>query len=200
MNIAGHIRELVEHALSGDLGAMCETPMLVTFEKWAADNSNARKVIMEVVKARLDMGWPYDYKALDLLGVMPLAELVGLSDKLKVISETPSSTTGSSELKKIAKPLLDKAMAELRRQEDEEARKKQEAITAMWGGLWANEIGRPAAASGNGWDPWPSSNGPVLGGGMAQAKGQRIGQGAEGWQPWVIAPTAPTSTNGAFRT
>ena len=163
--------------------------MLATFEKWAADNLNARKVIIEVVKARLDMGWPYNYKALDLLGVMPVGEVVGLSDKLRAITETPPSTKGSSELKTIAKPLLERAMAQIERVEEEEARRKQDAIAAMWGGIWANEVGRPAAVLGNRWDSWPSCFGRVRGDETAQARAQGIGQGSEGWQPCVIVPT-----------
>lgn len=46
---------------------------------------------------------------------------------------------GAKHIKKIAKPILERSAKEKKQKEDEGAKKKQEAITAMWGGLWAND-------------------------------------------------------------
>lgn len=172
---------------------MCDPRAVENIKVWAAENEAQRKVIMEVVKSRLNRGWPYNFKALDLLGVMPVSELAGLADKLKALTESPATTEGSAELKKLAKPLFDKAMVEVRKAEEEEARKKQEAITAMWGGLWANHVGRPAQIN-TGWDgytyPWGQIPPGVSASVSAPAQVQWTGQGPEGWQSWVLVPRA----------
>ena len=141
---------------------------------------------MEVVKARLDLPWPYNYKALDLLSIMPAPELVPIVDKLKSLADAPNTMKGAGELKKLAKPLAEKAMGEVKKVEEEEARKKQEAITAMWGGLWANEVGRPGPWRSTGWGgekwyPWSH----ILPGVAVQAEMQWAGYAPDGWQSCV---------------
>ncbi len=165
---------------------MCDPRAVECVRLWTAENEPQRKVIMDVIKSRLDLGWPYNYKALDLLGVMPVTELTPLVEKLKSFTETPPANEGSADLKKISKPLYEKAMVEVRKAEEEEARKRQEAITAMWGGLWANQVGRPLAAERwEGWNyPW-SEIPPGIG---AQAHMQWTGSAPEGWYPYVPEP------------
>lgn len=166
---------------------MCTVWDLKCLEDWGKDESH-RKIIMEVIKSRLDLPWPHNYKALDVLSVMPLGELVGLIDKIKAFSESANTVEGGAELKKLAKPILTKAEEEKKKVEEEEMKKKQEAITAMWGGLWAND---PARANGGlaaaGWYGWQYPY-QVVPGVPAQAGVGWNTKAPEGWSPYVLAP------------
>jgi len=183
LNYDGAIRSFTGYATSGDRRTMIEPLALNRFEEWGKIEG-PRKIIMEVLRSRLDLGWPYNYKALDLLTVMPLTELVPLADQMRALADSSAGVEGGAELKKLAKPLYEKAMGEIRKGEEDEARRKQEAITAMWGGLWANEIGRPRAGGWYGRDyqaayPWAGMSPGVA----AQAEQQWAGRPPEGWQP-----------------
>lgn len=139
---------------------------------------------MEVVKSRLDLPWPYNYKALDLLSIMPLPDLIPLAEKLKVLSEAASPMEGAGELKKLAKPLYEKAMVEQGKVDEEEARKKQDAIAAMWGGLWANDVGRPNRSGWGDWgEQWYYPWAQLPPGVAANADMQMAGRRPEGWYP-----------------
>ncbi|ORY34700.1 hypothetical protein BCR39DRAFT_556212 [Naematelia encephala] len=180
------IRDYTEHALNGDRRSMCDETSKKLLESWSKTDEY-RAVIVDVVKTRLDLGWPYNYKALDILSFMPLGDITGLYDKLKALSESPASVEGAAELKKAAKPFVDKVDAEKKKAEDEEASKKQQAIAAMWGGLWADDATRRqaqiASAGWGGW-PYPWLQAPGV---SAQAVAWP-GKGPEGWQPSSITP------------
>jgi hypothetical protein len=181
---ASGLRDYIERALSADRRTMCSEADRLNIAEWSKVESN-RKVIMEVIKSRLDLGWPYSYKALDLLSIMPLAELIPLHDKLKAFNDSANTVEGHSDLKKAAKPLLDKVEGEKKKIEEEEVKKKQEAILQMWGGLWTNEAGKTGVT------PWGGYQYPyqVVPGVPAQAGVPWMGQPPSGWQPWVLTPT-----------
>lgn len=185
---AGAIRDFAEHATNADRQRLCDVWDLKCLEDWGKDESH-RKTIMEVVKSRLDLPWPHNYKALDVLAVMPLSESLALIDKLKSISELPASTEGGAELKKAVKPILDKAEAEKKKNEEEEFKKKQEAISAMWGGLWANDHAAkaPGGLAAAGWYGWQYPY-QVVPGVPAQAQVGWNSKAPEGWSPYVLAP------------
>ena len=166
---------------------MCDSRAIEWFKTWS-EHPNQRKVIMDVIKDRLDFGWPYNYKSLDLLSIMPTTELTPLADKLKGFSESAASVIGSAELRKISKPLVDKVNVEIRKAEEEDARKRQDAITALWGGLWANHIGQPVPRQMPGWDGWQWSWDAVPSGVAPPGQTQGSGRSPEGWQPWVFTP------------
>jgi len=74
-------------------------------------------------------------------------------------------------------------------------KKRQEAILQMWGGLWANEAGKPNMNLGMG--PWGGMAGglggyqypyQVVPGVPAQAGIQWMGKPPDGWQSWVLIP------------
>ena len=187
---AGAIRDFAEHAASGDRKQMCTVWDLKCLEDWGKDEEH-RKVIMEVVKSRLELGWPYNYKALDILSVMPVGEMAGLIDKIRSFAQAPTSMEGAAELKKMAKPILEKAEGEKKKMEEEDAKKKQEAITAMWGGLWANsnneQAGQTAGLAAAGYYGWQYPY-QMVPGVPAQSGVQWQGKPPDGWQPWVMAP------------
>lgn len=184
----GAIRDFTEHATNADRQSLCDVWDLQCLTDWGKDEAH-RKTIMEVIKSRLDLPWPHNYKALDVLAVMPLSEAVALHDKLKALSETPASTEGAAELKKIVKPILEKVEAEKKKAEEEDFKKKQEAISAMWGGLWANDQAAkaPGGLAAAGWYGWQYPY-QVVPGVPAQAQVGWNSKAPEGWSPYVSAP------------
>ncbi len=157
-----------------------------------------RKIILEVVKARLDLAWPYNYKALDVLAVMPTTVLPGFKDQLTKIADLPGSTLGAVELKKAVKPLLEKAKEEQGKLDEADFKAKQAAIAEMWGGLWANQPGQGVAynypmGTPGFYNPYLQWQPPRVAQAAAAAW---AGKPPEGWQPWVLnpVPSAPPST------
>jgi len=186
----GAIRDFTEHATNADRHRLCDVWDLQCLEDWGKDESH-RNVIMTVLKSRLDLPWPYNYKALDVLAVMPLSEAVSVADKLKSLSETPASVEGAAEIKKSVKPLLAKVEAEKQRLEEEDMKKKHEAISAMWGGLWANDHARPPGAlAAAGWHGWQYPY-QVVPGVPAQAHVGWASNAPKGWSPYVMASVPP---------
>lgn len=185
----GAVRDFAEHACNGDRKQLCTVWDLKCLEDWGKDEAH-RKVIMEAVKSRLDLSWPYNYKALDVLSVMPVSEMLGVIDKLKALAESPNTVEGGAELKKMAKPIYDKAVAEGKKVEEEEMKKKQEAITAMWGGIWANtnqQLKAQGALGMAGWGGWQYPY-QVVPGVPAQAGVEWSSNAPNGWQSYVMAP------------
>lgn len=183
----GAIRDYTEHATNADPKQLCDVWALKCLEDWAKDDAY-RKVIIEVISSRLDLPWPHNYKALDILGVMPLGSTLELYDKVKALAEAPSSVVGGAELKKLAKPLADKADEERKKQEEQEMNKRQAAIAAMWGGLWAdNATNAPAGLTAAGFYGWQYPY-QVVPGVPAQAPVQWTSKAPEGWTPYVLAP------------
>jgi hypothetical protein len=182
-NPEGAIRDFVEHCTNGDRTSLCDANQLKWFEEWAK-NDDYRKIIMDVLKTRLDLGWPYAYKALDILAVMPAGELVGLNDKITKLNE--GTGEGSAENKKLIKPMLEKIKGEIGKQEAEEMKKKEEAVMAMWGGMWANNgfVQPQLAQQGWGGVPYPYSAAGIVPG-VPHPQVEWKSKAPEGWQPYV---------------
>jgi hypothetical protein len=190
-NPAGAIRDYAEHVMSGDRRSMAPAEDIKRLEEWCK-NEEYRKVIVEVVKSRLDLGWPYNYKALDVCGVIPVGDLLGLLEQLTKLNESAASVEGAAEIKKLAKPLVDKANGEKKKQEEEEFAKQQAAIAAMWGGLWHNAPAQAQLQLGNaGWGGYPYPYNMVPGTAAAVPPWQAVIDALgtpEGWTPWVLQP------------
>lgn len=93
-------------------------------------------------------------------------------------------------IKEIAKPILGRSAKEKKQKEDEKAKKKQEAITAMWGSLWANDGYTALEIATNSWTRWPYPY-PMPPGVAAQMMASWKGKGPEEWQPYVLAGRNP---------
>ncbi|KAL7425179.1 hypothetical protein Q5752_000867 [Cryptotrichosporon argae] len=179
------MRMYAEAAMGPDRTTFCSADQRSNLGAWAKVEEH-RKVIVEVIKARLGQEWPYNIKALDILGAMPDEALDGLADDVKKLADAPASQYGSAELKKAAKPVMDKIAARKAKAEEEEAKKKQEAIAAMWGGLWANAPRAPppvAVMPG-----WPYPYGQLPPGAAALANIEWTSKAPEGWAPYVVYP------------
>lgn len=142
-NPAGAIRDYAEHVMSGDRRSMAPAEDVKRLEEWCK-NEEYRKVIVEVVKSRLDLGWPYNYKALDVCGVLPVGDLLGVLEQLTKLNESAASVEGAAEIKKLAKPLVDKANGEKKKQEEEEFAK---AASGDCGDVGWAVAQRPGASS-----------------------------------------------------
>ncbi|RXK37961.1 hypothetical protein M231_04747 [Tremella mesenterica] len=147
-----------------------------------------KKIIYEVCKERLGLGWPYCYKAMQVLEHAPNPDLLQFTDALNKLNESAATVLGSAEIKKKAKPLLDKAKSEAAKKEAEEAKKKQEAIAHMWGGMWANDGYKAPALYNAGWQgfPWPYVNMPP--GVQAAAQVDWNSKAPAGWNSYVLLP------------
>ncbi|WWC92853.1 uncharacterized protein L201_007814 [Kwoniella dendrophila CBS 6074] len=154
-NPQGMVRDLAEAMTNGNRDLGPSDDELGWIEGWGKKEGE-RKIIMEVIKSRIELGWPYNYKALLLLGKMPESELGGLEEKLGKLADSAQSVVGFKSIKELAKPLWEKAKAELAKKEEEEMKKKQAAIQAMWGGLWANDsYQQPTLQQYGGFMGWP---------------------------------------------
>ncbi|WRT69754.1 uncharacterized protein IL334_006745 [Kwoniella shivajii] len=183
-NPEGMVRDHAEKLTNGNKDVGPDDNELWWIEKWGKDDDE-RKIIMEVIKSRIELDWPYNYKALLLLGKMPEGELSDLEEKLGKFADSPQTVTGAKHLKEVSKPLHEKAKAAKAKKEEEEMKKRQEAIMGMWGGLWANNgYTAPALQYGGymGW-PYPYAAPP----GIAKAASMEWpGKPPEGWSPTSI--------------
>lgn len=137
-NPEGAIRHMTEHDTNHTPKVGPDDSRLAWYEERGKTESY-QNVIMEVLKGRLELSWPYNYKALMILTKMPDSAIVTLHEQLEKLADAADSVVGAKHIKKIAKPILERSAKEKKQKEDEGAKKKQEAITAMWGGLWAND-------------------------------------------------------------
>ncbi|WVR08006.1 hypothetical protein IAU60_005050 [Kwoniella sp. DSM 27419] len=179
----GAIRDFVEALTNGNRDVGPDERELMWIEEWAKTESY-RKVIIEVLKARIDLAWPYNYKTLQLLGKMPASTLADFADKLSKLADSAQTVTGFKHLKELAKPLHEKAKAEVAKKEEEEATKRQEAIMAMWGGLWTNAAHVPAAIQSAGWGGWPYPHTSPPG--VQYLGSQWAGKPPDDWKPTPI--------------
>lgn len=184
-NPQGAIRDLVENVTNGDRDQLCDAHRLKWFEDWGK-NEEYRKIIMDVLKVRMELSWPYNYKALDILAVMPVSELPGVLDKLTKLNET-SGVEGFQEIKKVVKPLIEKAEAEKKKNEEEEMKKREAAVMAMWGGMWANDGFKQPTLAGYGWGgfPYPYSGAGIVPG-VSPPGVEWKSNAPAGWQPYVF--------------
>lgn len=180
------VREYVQIA-TNDTNAEPDATQLALIEGWAADK-DYEKEIVSALKERLDQGWPFNYKALVVCGKLKAAQLIDLIDKLTPLTKLGASIAGAEHVRKLAKPLLDKASKAKSAKEAEEAKKRQEAIMQMWGGLWHNQhqdkpgsLTFPMSAVPPGWT-WPYSSNPP---GYAPAPSPWTGKGPDGWSGCV---------------
>lgn len=149
------IRDYAEHVMSGDRRAMCSEQEKRNLEEWSK-NDEYRKAIMGVIKTRLDLPWPYNYKALDILASMPVGEMVACLDKVTKLHDSAAAVEGAQHLKAAAKGIVEKANKEKARVEEEEAKKRMAAVAEMWGGLWANQPTTAQVTLGQqGFAGWP---------------------------------------------
>ncbi|KAK4684333.1 hypothetical protein P7C73_g5852, partial [Tremellales sp. Uapishka_1] len=177
------VRDMVEHATGADPSNLARKEELDLLKEMAK-NDDHRKIIMAVIKGRLDLPWPYNYKALDVLENMPAGEILDCKDKLEKLATLATTVYGAPELKRKANPLVEKAKTEATRKEEEDAKKQQETIAAMWGGLWSN----PPRAAADQWSGWPYPYGSPPGVAAAQSMAWP-GRPQEGWNPWVTTCT-----------
>ena len=189
INPEGAVRDFAEHVLSGDRKNMCTERDAAIIADWCK-NDDYKKTIIEVIKARIDLPWPYNYKTLDLLAACPLEMAVELLDKVKGLAEAAGSVEGSAHLHKTGKALLDMAEKEKAKMDEDEAKKRQKAIMAMWGGLWANNGYKvPGALAQAGWGGWQYPYQMVGPPGVpAQGNVEWKSNAPEGWQGYVLAP------------
>lgn len=108
-----------------------------------AQDEHKRKIILDVLKSRLDLGWPCNYKALDIMAHLPPAYLVPMLDKISEFAIPAQSMVGATQLKEVTSRFIDKVKAEKEKQDAEEFEKKQKEIAAMWSGLWTNQPAQP---------------------------------------------------------
>ncbi|WWC65902.1 uncharacterized protein I303_108524 [Kwoniella dejecticola CBS 10117] len=178
------IRDYTERRTDGSREVGPGDDELGRLAEWAKQDDK-RKIIMDILKGRLDLSWPANYKALTVLSVMPEAELVGLEEKLGKLADSAPPIEGAKYIKEAAKPLHEKAKAAIAAKDAEESAKKQAAIAAMWGGLWANDAYHaPALQYGGymGW-PYPYAMPPGVARGPAA---EWPGKPPEGWSPVQI--------------
>ncbi|OCF61822.1 hypothetical protein L486_01484 [Kwoniella mangroviensis CBS 10435] len=190
------VRDYVEKETNGNRQTGPGDNELAHFERWAK-NDDFKKVIMDVLKARLELDWPHNYKALTILGKMPEGELEGLVEKLGKLADSAQTVEGFKFIKELAKPLHEKAKAALAKKEEEEMKKKQADIQAMWGGLWANDGYITPTLQYGGYMGWPYPyNAPP---GIARAAmAEWPGKPPDGWSPYVIMRRAAPTSAGAL--
>lgn len=188
INPVDAIRNHAERVLSGDRRGMCSDVDKKAFEAWMK-NEEYKKAIIEVCKSRLDLGWPYNYKSLDLMSVFSGAEIASLNDQIQKLSDSDNTVEGSTHLKQAAKPLLEKIKKEKEKQEEEEAKKRMAAVADMWGQLWSNQPTQSQlAAQHGGWAGWPYPWTQMPPGVAAQAGVEWQSKAPAGWTPWVVQP------------
>ncbi|WVO17178.1 hypothetical protein L204_104870 [Cryptococcus depauperatus] len=183
-NPQGVIRDMTTSDTNAAPDVGPDDSRLAWYEDWGK-NEEYCKIIMDVLKSRLALEWPYNYKALLILGKMPVGAIVTVHDQVAKLADVADAVRGAEHLKKLAKPIFEKSSAEKKKQEDEANKKKAEAITAMWGGLWTNNSYTAPALASAGWNGWPYPY-PMPPGVAEQLASQWKGKNPEGWQPAPI--------------
>ncbi|WWC73643.1 uncharacterized protein I206_107615 [Kwoniella pini CBS 10737] len=184
MDAEAMVRDFTEKRTDGSRELQPSDDDLRWFAEWAKKDDE-RKIIMDILKSRLELSWPANYKALVVLSAMPEAELVGLEEKLGKLAESVPPIEGAKYIKEAAKPLHEKAKAAMAEKEAEEMAKKQAAIQAMWGGLWANDAYHAPALQYGGYMGWPYPY--AMPPGVARAPAAEWpGKPPEGWTPVPI--------------
>lgn len=176
------VKEYVQIA-TNDADAEPDATQLDLIETWLADKDYEKEII-GVLKERLDSGWPFNYKALLVCKKLKDPQTIELIDKVTPLTKLGNATQGAIHVKKEAKPLLERATKAKSAKEAEDAKKRQEAIMQMWGGLWHNQpqerpptLTFPMSAVPPGWT-WPYSSNPP---GYVPATSPWVGKGPDGW-------------------
>ncbi|EKD05078.1 hypothetical protein A1Q2_00622 [Trichosporon asahii var. asahii CBS 8904] len=166
-----------------------DSTQLELIETWLADKDYEKEII-GVLKERLDSGWPFNYKALLVCKKLKDAQAIDLIDKVTPLTKMGNTTQGATHVRKEAKPLLDRATKAKNAKEAEEAKKRQDAIMTMWGGLWHDQpqqrpttLTFPVNALPPGWT-WPYSSNPP---GYMPAPSPWVGKGPDGWTGAKVA-------------
>lgn len=176
------VKEYVQIA-TNDADTEPDSTQLELIETWLADKDYEKEII-GVLKERLDSGWPFNYKALLVCKKLKDAQAIDLIDKVTPLTKMGNTTQGATHVRKEAKPLLDRATKAKNAKEAEEAKKRQDAIMTMWGGLWHDQpqqrpttLTFPVNALPPGWT-WPYSSNPP---GYMPAPSPWVGKGPDGW-------------------
>ncbi|GMK55086.1 hypothetical protein CspeluHIS016_0201420 [Cutaneotrichosporon spelunceum] len=136
------LRSLVQLFTTGDDQSLAETQQIKTLATLAKDESK-RKIILEILKGRLALDWPYNYRALDILFYFEPEHLIGLLDDISKYANPADGVWGGEHLKAVTNTFIDKVKAAKAKKEAEEFDKKQQEIMAMWGPLWTNQPAAP---------------------------------------------------------
>lgn len=159
-----------------------------------AQDEGLLKIIIDVISARLDLEWPHNYKAIEAANALPATSLFKQLGKLEKLAAPANGVYGQVEIRNICRPLYERVAAAKKKKDDEEAKKAQEAIMGMWGGLWHNKPAKPAPAtfsfpvSGfpNSWQhPFPFRPPP------ASAAPAWPGKPPPGWKSWKADESRP---------
>lgn len=126
------IKEIVKSETGPSMEGMTQHYIIGYIKTWI-ESEDSRKAIMSVVTERLGQPWPCNYKALDILTLMPVGELSGVFGKLTELSKKEGEE--GKHLKALAEPLIKKVQAEKDKKAAEEAKKREAAVAAAWGGL-----------------------------------------------------------------
>ncbi|CAK9784544.1 hypothetical protein CC85DRAFT_299990 [Cutaneotrichosporon oleaginosum] len=108
-----------------------------------AKDEGKRKIILEVLKSRLGLGWPYNYRALDILSNLDPTYLIGMLDDISKFASPAAGVFGGEQLKLVTNTFIDKVKAAKKKKEDDELAKKHAEMMAMWGPLFTNEPAKP---------------------------------------------------------
>jgi hypothetical protein len=126
------MKELIKSETSPSCDGLTQHYILGYIKTWC-ESEDSRKAIMSVLEERLTQPWPCNYKALDVLDQMPAPALISIMGKLKDL--TNKSGDEGKHLKGLAQPLLKKAQKAKDEKDAEEAKKREAAVAAAWGGL-----------------------------------------------------------------
>lgn len=159
-----------------------------------AEDEDLRKIIVDVLSARLDLEWPHNYKALEVAGALAPKALIKQLPKLEKLCTPANGVYGQVEIRTICKPLYDKVKKAKKDEDDEKKKKADEAIMGMWGGLWHNQkpkdvpatISFPVSGYPPHWEhPFPFH--PPA----APTTSAWQGRPPAGWKPWTADSHRP---------
>lgn len=137
------VRQLTQLYTNGDdsqsLADAHQIDGIVTLAK----DETKRKIILEVLKGRLALQWPYNYRALDIMANLAPEHLVGMLDDISKYASPAAGVLGGEHLKAVTNSFIDKVKAAKAKKEADEFEKKQKEMMAMWGPLWTNQPAAP---------------------------------------------------------
>ncbi|BEJ12410.1 hypothetical protein CspHIS471_0208700 [Cutaneotrichosporon sp. HIS471] len=137
------LRSLVQLYTGGDDAAgLADAQQIEALVTLAKDESK-RKIILEILKGRLALDWPYNYRALDILSNLEPEHLIGLLDDISKYASPAAGVLGDEHLKTVTNSFIEKVKAARAKKEADEFDKKQKEMMAVWGPLWTNQPAAP---------------------------------------------------------